>query len=117
MLDANGNLKKGNLTFEIQWQRLVLGGVNSTLIPLTPIEFRLLLCLAQSEGQVLSRAHLMQTVWGQEVHIVARAIDTHLCNVRRKISASEFTVKSVRGVGYTFQKKETVQQAPTQQAA
>jgi len=38
-------------------------------LDLTPIEFKILYCLAKSREQVLSRNQLIDSVWGSRVHI------------------------------------------------
>ena len=58
---------------------------NDTLLELAPKEFDLLLELYRHDGAVVSRAQLMQTVWGHSAVIVSRTVDTHIAELRRKL--------------------------------
>ena len=71
----------------------------------TSLEFRLLGCLVQRRGRVLSREQLIQHVWGDGVHIGDRVVDTHILNLRKKVEPRPESPKfivSVRGLGYRF---------------
>jgi len=72
---------------------------------LTALEFRLLGVFIRRRGRVLTRDQLMSQVWGQDVHIGDRVIDTHILNLRKKIEPVPVQprfVVSVRGLGYRF---------------
>jgi DNA-binding response OmpR family regulator len=74
-------------------------------VRVTPIELKLLGALVRHRGQVLRRAFLKDEVWGTEVFMTDRVIDTHIMNLRKKIEPdpTEPThLVSVRGVGYRF---------------
>jgi DNA-binding response OmpR family regulator len=71
----------------------------------TPIELKLLSALVRHRGQVLGRAFLKDEVWGPQVFMTDRVIDTHIMNLRKKIEpdpAEPTHLVSVRGVGYRF---------------
>ena len=70
---------------------------------LTTVEFDLLEKLVKSAGRVVGREELVREVLGREFSPFDRSIDTHVCNLRRKVgSYSDGTerIKGVRGVGY-----------------
>jgi len=73
---------------------------------LTPTEFRLLDTLAQHSGQVFSRSQLLDLISKDHTEIYDRTLDRHIANLRKKLEddvhAPEF-IKTVVGVGYTFQ--------------
>lgn len=69
---------------------------------LTPIEFKILYHLAKSEPKVVSRSNLLRAVWGQDLHIVERTVDKHICSLRRKLGPASRHVASVPGQGYAF---------------
>ena len=78
------------------------------LITLTPIEFRLLVHLAQHAAQVLSRAQIIDAVWGFEVDVASeRVVNTHICRLRAKIEAdnSRMAIQTVSGLGYRLKTK------------
>ena len=76
-------------------------GENQTL---TPTEIRLLRCLVAHEGRPLSRARILDVVWGEQ-EVVSRVVDMAISNLRRKLEADPAHprhILSVRGVGYRF---------------
>jgi DNA-binding response OmpR family regulator len=75
------------------------------LVDLSTTEFRLLKVFIEERGAVLSREHLLDTVWGRDVHVTDRAVDNHVVGLRRKVEpdpAEPKFVVSVRGMGYRF---------------
>lgn len=75
---------------------------NKSEIDLTPIEFKLLLQLARDPQKVVTRDELMQSVWGENVHIISRSVDTHISKLRKKMGARSNYIRSVHGSGYQF---------------
>ncbi|MEW2146930.1 winged helix-turn-helix domain-containing protein [Micromonospora vinacea] len=76
--------------------RLVRQG--DRVIPLTRIEYELLLFLAERPRRVFTRLQLLSSVWGYE-HAVARTVDVHVRRLRAKLPGAEL-VTTVYGVGY-----------------
>jgi DNA-binding response OmpR family regulator len=74
------------------------------LLNLTPIEFRLLIYLARHHGQVLSRAQILDAVWGYDTDADnERIVNVHVRRLREKIefNPSEPTIiLTVPGIGY-----------------
>lgn len=72
-------------------------------ISLTIHEFDLLKYLIKNRGRVVDRNELLDEVWGEDVVVGPRTIDTHMANLRKKIEddpARPHLIISVRGVGY-----------------
>ena len=71
-------------------------------IPLTQIEFQILLGLADRNGQVVTRHELMERVWGSNFLGDSRTIDVHVRHIRAKFeqATSNVIIDTVRGVGY-----------------
>lgn len=72
-------------------------------IELTHREFELLFYLAKHIGQVMTREHLLQTVWGYDYYGDVRTVDVTVRRLREKIedSPSHPTwIVTRRGVGY-----------------
>jgi DNA-binding response OmpR family regulator len=71
-------------------------------LKLTPTEFKILRTLGQSVGQPVSREEILMSVWQTEFMIDNRLVDSHVRNLRKKLSegCSGLVVASVRGVGY-----------------
>jgi DNA-binding response OmpR family regulator len=75
-------------------------------VPLTPMEFDLLLALIKRRGAVASRHELMREVWGYHASVVSRTVDTHVAELRRKLEsdpAAPRHILTVRKAGYRLQ--------------
>lgn len=75
-------------------------------ISLTAIELKMLQLFLQSGGRVLSREHVVDEVWGRDVFVTDRVVDTHIVRLRRKVEpdpAAPKHILSVRGLGYRFE--------------
>ena len=75
------------------------------LINLTTVEFDLLEALMRGAGQVLNREKLTRDILGREFSPFDRSIDTHVCNLRKKIGPlpdGADRIKGVRGIGYLY---------------
>src|SRR5580765_4171811 len=71
-------------------------------VELTAVEFDLLEVLMKAAGTVVRRDELVRTVLGRELSPYDRSIDTHVCNLRRKIGAlrdGTDRIKGIRGIG------------------
>jgi DNA-binding response OmpR family regulator len=78
-------------------------------VVLTATEFNLLHHLASNPGMVLSREHLLRTVWGYSHDGYQRTVDSHITRVRRKLEqagAAPTLIATVHGVGYRFEPPE-----------
>ena len=75
-------------------------------LPLTPIEYSLLLVLASNRGHNLTRQQLLDKVWGTDYCGDERTVDAHIRGVRAKLKSvvdSYRPIVSVWGVGYRFE--------------
>ena len=75
------------------------------IVNLTTVEFDLLEILLRAAGQVVGREMLTKDVLGREFSPFDRSIDTHVCNLRKKIGTLEDgteRIKGVRGIGYLY---------------
>jgi two-component system OmpR family response regulator len=73
--------------------------VDGDLLPLTRLEFDLLLYLADHPRRVFSRTQLLNAVWGYE-HTGERTVDVHVRRLRVKLGAQVSLITTVYGVGY-----------------
>ena len=76
--------------------------VDSQLIELTALEFRLLKQLVDKRGRVQSRDQLLSEVWGYNAEVTTRTVDTHIKRLREKLGSMGKYVQTIRGVGYKF---------------
>jgi two-component system response regulator CpxR len=80
---------------------------DGTPIDLTAVEFDLLEALIRVAGTVVRREDLVRTVLGREFSPYDRSIDTHVCNLRKKLGRLKDgtdRIKGIRGTGYLYAK-------------
>lgn len=70
-------------------------------VALTRTEFDLLNCLLLHLGKVLTRDELLNQVWGYDHFPTTRTVDTHVLQLRQKMSG--LPIETLRGVGYRLQ--------------
>jgi DNA-binding response OmpR family regulator len=78
---------------------------NGKPIGLTPLEFKLLGLFIRRRGQTLTRARLLDEIWGPGTFVADRVIDTHIAHLRKKIEPQPDRpcyLVGVRGLGYRF---------------
>jgi DNA-binding response OmpR family regulator len=90
----------------VRFGRLVLDGARHELwvdgrrVPVTAMELAILSALMQASGRTMSRAELLDQVWGEdELEVGVRAVDNLVCRLRRKLGDPGLLV-TVRGVGF-----------------
>ncbi len=74
-------------------------------IMLTATEFSVLKLLASNPNRVFSREYLLEEVWGGDVAIFDRTVDSHIQRLRKKLGGAGSPgdyVETVWGVGYRF---------------
>jgi DNA-binding response OmpR family regulator len=77
-------------------------------VPLTRLEFDLLLYLVERPRRVLPRRTLMADVWGIDEPMNSRTVDVHIRRLRDKLGADHPRITTVRGVGYRFDGSQDV---------
>ena len=77
-------------------------------VSLTALEFRLLTTLMARRGRVQTREMLLQDVWGMQVDVTTRTVDTHVQRLRKKLGPIVGNyIETLRGVGYRFVVSDT----------
>ena len=71
-------------------------------VELTATEFRLLHLLARRPGWVLTRAHIVEGIHGDDYPVTDRAVDVKIVALRKKLGDAAQYIETVRGVGYRF---------------
>ena len=102
--EKNSIIHKGHLTIDTGSHEVRLEGNE---IDLTPTEFNLLVALARRPGWVFSRKDLLEEIGHFPGDSVKRKIDTHVKNLRKKLSDSDDSprfIETVHGIGYRFRK-------------
>ncbi len=99
---AAGGSSIGDLTIDPARRTATLRG---KVLPLRRREFDLLAHLGRNTGITLSRRHLLQAVWNNEVAAGSRTIDVHIRRLRRHLGDDERAPRylhTVRGRGYVL---------------
>lgn len=78
----NTVLQFGRLEINIEAREVFLSG---SILELTPFEYELLLCLAQSRGKVLTRDQILERVAERDHDVFDRSIDVHL-RITKKVA-------------------------------
>lgn len=80
-------------------RRVIRGGED---VPLTPIEFDLLLVLVKNRNIAISREDLIGLVWGARYLGETRTVDVHVGQIRKKLGLSEY-IRTVPKIGYRLE--------------
>jgi len=78
---------------------------NGEKLNLTVHEFGLLKYFIQNKGRAINRDELLDEIWGKDVVVTPRVVDTHIANLRKKVEDDPGEPKlilSVHGFGYRF---------------
>jgi two-component system phosphate regulon response regulator PhoB len=97
--DGEQALEHGSIRLDAARHRCTVDGAEA---PLTAKEFDLLRELMSRPGRVVTRETLLERVWGSDVTVTLRTIDTHLKRLREKLGRAGESIETVRGVGYRF---------------
>ena len=80
--------------------------INNTSVALPLKEFELLEFLVRNSGRVLTRAQLIDRVWGSDYFGDTKTLDVHVKRLRAKIEqdpANPVYIQTIRGLGYKFE--------------
>ncbi len=96
---APGVLSAGDITLDLRSRRVTRNGDE---IRLTAREFELLAYLMRHPGQVLSRAQILNSVWGYEYDPGTNVLEVYIGYLRRKLLAAEHgdPIETIRSAGY-----------------
>lgn len=72
-------------------------------IPLTHLEYEILLLLLKNRGRVFTRDELLNYVWGYDFAGYEKGVNFHIMNLRKKLNVDY--IETVRGVGYKIAKE------------
>ena len=92
-------LERDGLRLDVGRHRCSVDGEE---VALTAKEFGLLQALMEQPGRVLTREQLIARVWGDDIAVTLRTIDTHLKRLREKLGRAGGLIDTIRGVGYRF---------------
>jgi two-component system phosphate regulon response regulator PhoB len=96
---AERTLVHGNLVLDLERHRCA---VADQPVDLTAKEFGLLQSLMSRPGRVLTREQLLEELWGSDISVTHRTVDTHVKRLREKLAEAGSYIHTERGVGYRF---------------
>jgi two-component system response regulator MprA len=96
---AQTKLRFANLTLEVE-ARIARRG--NEVLMLTRTEFDILECLMRAGTRVISRSHLLDTVWGPDREVCNNNVDVFIRFLRAKVDVPGIPplIHTVRGIGY-----------------
>jgi len=98
---ADEMLEFGGISMDLAQRKVTRAGQP---IHLGPTEYRLLLTLMERPRRVLSRAQILDLVWGRDVDIEDRSVDVHIRRLRKALDqpGALDPIRTVRGAGYAL---------------
>ncbi|EOS42205.1 response regulator transcription factor [Lachnospiraceae bacterium JLR.KK009] len=94
-------LSAGDIRIEVGSQKVY---VRDVFVETTPKEFELMQFFVKNEGVVLTRDHILDSIWGYHYVGDTRTIDTIVKQLRKKLGNVSY-IRTVYGVGYCFEGK------------
>mgnify|MGYP002537035572 CR=1 FL=1 len=79
--------------------------VDGKVIELSLREYELLVYLVENENIALSRDKILNNVWNYDYYGDSRTIDSHIKKLRHKLGKRGKYIKTMRGLGYKFERK------------
>ncbi len=101
--NTNNSQKFDRFRFDTQSNQLY---VDDAPVTLTQKEFELALFMFRNSGRLLSRSHLLESVWGHSADLNTRTLDTHISRLRKKLNLGEDTgwrLSSIYHHGYRLE--------------
>lgn len=95
-----GNMKLDSETFEL---------CASSRVRLTTKEYRLMEYLIRNKNMLLSTEKILDSVWEYDTDVELNVVWVFISSLRKKMEqiGANYTIKSVRGVGYQLEEKQT----------
>lgn len=98
-LDDHNIYKFENFSFDIKKGEITINGENSEL---TRREIQFLEYMIKNKGIIFSRDYLLNEIWGFDFEGDDRVVDTLVKRIRKKLGDYSFLLKTIRGMGYSF---------------
>lgn len=100
-LDQAEVLSGGDIEVDLRRQTVRRGG---RVIPVSTLEYKLLVAFLRNKNQILSRDQLLDLVWGNDIDATPSAAERYVSYLRAKLDAGrgEVLIRTVRGAGYVL---------------
>ena len=76
--------------------------IDNKEISFSALEFKLLSFFVRNSDRVLSRETILNNVWGADVYVTDRVVDSHIRSIRKKLGNYRDHIEAVYGAGYRF---------------
>ena len=97
----------GDLILEADSRRVTMA---SKALEIGPTEFKLLQFFMTHPERAFSRTQILDSIWGANVHVQERTVDSHIRRLRRLLeeenAAYSDLIQTVRGTGYRFSPRD-----------
>lgn len=103
-------LSRGNVEMNVETFELRVAGEQ---ISLSVLEFNLLRYFVENFERVLNREQILRAVWGNDVMVTNRTVDTHMTSLRKKLRESNLRFVTLYGAGYTLKQVEALSLSET----
>ena len=77
--------------------------MDDEVLPLTKLEFSLLMLFLENPGRLFSREELLTKCWPEEAYVLDRTVDVSITRLRKKIGNYGQHIKTRIGYGYVFE--------------
>jgi DNA-binding response OmpR family regulator len=97
-------LEVGDIVIDVSRREVTRRGAP---VELTQKDFDLAVFLFRKLGQLVSRGHILETVWGRSADLNTRTVDTHVSQVRKKLDLhveTGYRVVPIYNYGYRLEK-------------
>ncbi len=85
------------LEIDLQTNRVFVDGEE---VSLTKKEFEIFSLLARSAPNLLTRADILDSVWGEDEYVLERTVDVHITRLRKKLGKYACLIVNRSGFGY-----------------
>jgi two-component system OmpR family response regulator len=104
-ISVSQTVKLGAIMLDRNSFKVVYNESLSVTLPLK--EFDLLYKLGSYPGQIFTRDHLIEAIWGTDYEGDERTVDVHIKRLRERFAEyeSEFQIITIRGLGYRLEVK------------
>jgi DNA-binding response OmpR family regulator len=93
----------GPIHVDLEARRVQVQGCD---VPLTAKELAIVELLAIRRGAVVTRHHLLESVWGDAEQAAEASLEVLVARIRRKLGDAAAMLRTLRGIGYSLQCSE-----------
>jgi DNA-binding response OmpR family regulator len=90
----------GKVTVDLESRRVLQRG---RAVPLTAKELAIVEVLATRRGGVVARDELIESVWGEVTDSARASLEVLVARIRRKLGGANAPIRTLRGIGYSFE--------------